>query len=202
MKCIHCGGTALYYDRQKQQILCYDCRRPPRNDLQEMEAQQKYDKAYSAAMDHLRAGNFDRAIGMLKPLTEQKPGDTRLYEALFRAATSDYSDFAVTESRKKVAMDAWNHARQLRSVSPQMIRYIRMLRSKREEEKAKNIRKLLIWLVIVICAFAISLSDADGAFLAGIVVLFGIWRIIAAHPIEVFNKCRTQQSDYEKNPFQ
>lgn len=204
--CLHCGGTSFHYNSGRMRMECSSCG-TPLNEYALQEQQMQYDRMYSQAMSHLLAGNWDQTISQLKPLTNQYPTDKKLYIALLRATTRDFSDIEMQDSNKRaIASDSWDKLVRLRGVTSDMIRYgmNRYERHMFELRRQKNI--VLNWLFSVsIAIFLMGLTISQKAIFASLILLIfsvvGFYNLVNRRPIEVVKQLSAEISDYHRNPF-
>ena len=119
---------------------CDSCGTPVQDPQQDQQLMQ-YDRTYSQAMSHLTAGNWEQAIGLLRPLMSQYPTEKRLYLAVLRAATQDFRDIDMRNTANRaIASEAWDKLIRLNGVTGEMLRYGRQRYEKHREELSKFLR--------------------------------------------------------------
>ncbi len=77
--CPRCGCRSFHYNRSRMRVECDACGHAL-TDPQELQLQRQDDRNFQQACEHLRAGNWQQAAGLL-PLMERRPVDRRLYLA-------------------------------------------------------------------------------------------------------------------------
>ena len=204
--CEYCGSSRFHYNPSKMKMVCSCCMTPVHDASQDQQLMQ-YDLAYAKARDHLTAGNWQEVINSVRPLTYQNPTDKKLYVALLRAATKDYSDIAMEDtSRRTEASNAWDKLRRMNGLNNEMRRYSRRRYEKHRDELLHKRNIALAWF------FGVSL----GVIAAGILVLnkhyfiFGmplvgsgycIYKLVLENPYPVFKQLMSSKPNYDDNPF-
>ncbi len=179
----------------------------PAHDPQEDQQRLQYDRTYTLAADHLRAGNWDQATGLLRPLLNQHPTDRRLYLAILRACTRDFRDLWIPDMEKRsTASEAWDKLARLDGITDSMIGYARRRYEAHRQELTRRRNALLAW--IFGAAFCAILT---GAFLGtglGFPALIGIggtslclYRAGRARPFEILRQLAGREPDFRANPF-
>lgn len=163
-RCPLCGHTRAVY--RAHGMVCELCGTPVINEAAEQQSLQ-YDRDYSSAMQHLRAGNWNQVISLLQPLTNNRPTDVRLYKALLQASTQDFTVLELYGNAKGVAADAWNKIVRLSGLSGEMAAYSRRVYNARlqrlSSQKQRN-------TTLLICASAFALL-AVSMFISGNILL-------------------------------
>ena len=89
--CPRCGCRSFHYNRSRMRVECDACGHAL-TDPQELQLQRQDDRDFQQACEHLRAGNWQQAAGLLLPLMERRPVDRRPEQHpqhLARAAAHD-----------------------------------------------------------------------------------------------------------------
>ena len=204
--CRSCGGTDFYYNPTRMRMICRSCMTPYTDPLQDQQLMQ-YDQTCSIAGEHLIAGNWQEVIRILRPLTNQHPTDKRLYKALLRAATMDYSDIDMdSEYNRSEASDAWNKLLRLNGIDNDMRAYSARRYQKHRKELLHKRNIFLAWL----------LGGSAGALSAGIlfssrhyflfilalaVCGYCLYRSLISKPYQVFKRLLASRPNYNDNPF-
>ena len=145
--CPRCGCRSFHYNRSRMRVECDACGHAL-TDPQELQLQRRDDRNFQQACEHLRAGNWQQAAGLLLPLMERRPVDRRLYLAAFRAATKDYQDLEAPAPLRMMAIDAWDKLVRLGGLSGEMVRY-GMRRREKYREKYRAQRQAFLLLAAV-----------------------------------------------------
>ena len=149
--CPRCGCRSFHYNRSRMRVECDACGHAL-TDPQELQLQRQDDRNFQQACEHLRAGNWQQAAGLLLPLMERRPVDRRLYLAAFRAATKDYQDLEAPAPLRMMAIDAWDKLVRLGGLSGEMVRY-GMRRREKYREKYRAQRQAFLLLAAVAADF-------------------------------------------------
>lgn len=169
--CPRCGCRSFHYNRSRMRVECDACGHAL-TDPQELQLQRQDDRNFQQACEHLRAGNWQQAAGLLLPLMERRPVDRRLYLAAFRAATKDYQDLEAPAPLRMMAIDAWDKLVRLGGLSGEMVRYGMRRREKyREKYRAQRQAFLLLAAVAAGMFFGCIFAVADDSPLGALVFL-------------------------------
>ena len=204
--CRRCGCSSFHYNRSRMRMECDSCGTPV-VDLQQDQRLMQYDRSYSQAMDHLAAGNWSQAIAILKPLLEQFPTEKRVYIAIFRSATQDYSDIEVANiTNRSIASDAWDKLLRLNGVTGEMIRYSRKRHKKYRSELNAMLNKILLWIFLaalcsIVAGICIGIEQYFLTVLCTGGLLFCLYKLIVSKPIRVISQHIKTTPDYKDNPF-
>lgn len=205
--CSRCGSTTFHYNHSSLKIECAFCG-TPLPDPQEERQLMQYDRAYAQAMAHLAAGNWGQTISLIKPLLTQYPTEKKLYVALLRAATQDFSDIDMANAANKaIASEAWDKLVRLNGVTAQMQRYSRQKYETRRDRLNKQKGKVLTWiflaafLFVVIGAFGgIMSSDITTICVIGLTVC--LYKVYKAEPFSLLKRINNElEQNYQRNPF-
>ena len=115
--CPRCGCRSFHYNRSRMRVECDACGHAL-TDPQELQLQRQDDRNFQQACEHLRAGNWQQAAGLLLPLMERRPVDRRLYLAAFRAATKDYQDLEAPAPLRMMSADTTRNGKSDPSSDP------------------------------------------------------------------------------------
>ena len=200
--CSRCGCSRFHYNHRRMRMECDSCGAPWYDAGQEQQRMQ-YDRTYAQAMGHLTAGNWDRALSMLKQLADSHPTEKRVYQAILQAATQNFQDFRMgNASRKAAARDAWDKLARLRGVSGEMLRYGRQRREEQNRQKGKMFRWLLAAagcaLLAGLCLEAMCYSTAT-ALSAGFAGC--LFRVYTLHPEQLLERWLNPAPEDKGNPF-
>lgn len=105
-QCSRCGCTSNHYNSQRMGLVCDQCGLLV-DDHRLVEAQQALDRAVYAAEQHLRVGNWNEGMQLLRPLCSQYPCESRIYSLLIKAITKGYTDVIVRDNA--YSREAWNY---------------------------------------------------------------------------------------------
>lgn len=204
--CSRCGCSSFHYNRSRMRIECDSCGTPVQDPQQDQQLMQ-YDRAYSQAMSHLTAGNWEQTIGLLRPLMSQYPTEKRLYLAVLRAATQDFRDIEMgNTANRTTASETWDKLIRLNGVTGEMLRYSRQRYEKHREELSKQRTKILAWIfAAAFCSILAGiLFGAECYFLAVLSTgsLVGcLYKAFSSHPVKVIKQLMSAVPNYQHNPF-
>lgn len=204
--CSRCGCSSFHYNRSRMRMECDLCGAPLRDPQQDQQLMQ-YDRTYSQAVGHLTAGNWTQAINLLKPLLEQYPTEKRLYLAVLRAATRDFSDLAMENlSARILASQAWDKLVRLNGVTGEMLRYSRRRYERHREELSRRRDRILLWIFMAaLCSFLAGIALAIACYwiaLAGAAGLAAcLYQAYNLQPIRVIRQLMRSTPDDRSNPF-
>ena len=173
----------------------------------EVQREERYFSAVSQADAHLTVGNWAQAVGLLSPLLQDNPGDSQLYLKLLRAATKDYSDFALEDnSMKTLAASCWSKLTRLNVFTPDMREYSRRMRSGMFGRLKKAAAVIIAWLLLAAvlmftAAFEFSGGCEDAASFLAVGTVFCCYMALRKKPVKVFRLLWSDDSD-RSNPFQ
>ncbi len=205
MQCPHCGCTSFHYSSRARCRVCDQCGHPVHDQQQEQQLMLR-DRTYDQAMANFEAGHWDKAIALLKPLTEQYPTERKLYLAILRASTKDFADIDMADATNRAtASAAWETLVRLNGVSADMLQYSARRRALRVEELERRKRKIVKELFgaaffSILAAISFSLNDyfAPIFYLGGsLCFLISIRR---KQPTKVVKALRAAP-DLKENPF-
>lgn len=203
--CGRCGGTAFRYNRSRMRMECVSCG-APQHDEQQTQQLMQFDRTYAQAMEHLRAGNWERTIALLQPLLGQHPTEKKLHAALLRAATEDFGDLGVSDpDRRKTASDAWNKLVRLNGVDAGMLRYSRLRYELNRKELSQRMNRMLAWIfAAAFCAVLAGMLFGGTAYFwatVSLVCLLGcLWQIASYHPVRLMRRLSAPPDD-RSDPF-
>lgn len=204
--CSRCGGSSFHYNRSRVRMECDTCGTPVSDPQREQQLMQ-FDQACSQAMGHLTAGNWEDALQLLQPLLRQYPTEKRLYLAVLRAATKDFTDIAMANAANRhIASEAWDRLVRLNGVTGAMIRYGRQRYALHRKELLRQRRKLLAWLfAAALCSLLAGIFlETEHGFLAVLCVggLFGcLYHFSRSQPIPVIRQLLCAVPGDQHNPF-
>lgn len=204
--CTHCGCTAFHYNSARRRVVCDGCGHPVADPQLEQQMMQ-YDRTYAQAMDHLAAGNWEQTIQMIRPLLSQRPTEKRLYMALLRAATRDFSDIAMTNtSYRTTASDAWSKLLRLQGVTGDMLRYSRRRYELHRTELQRQRNKLVAW-IFAAAASSVAAGLAIGSSAVFLAVLCAgslagcLYKAFSLKPVEIVRQLTSTVPDHRSDPF-
>lgn len=204
--CEYCGSTRFHYNPSRMKMVCSCCMTPVHDASLDQQLMQ-YDQTYARARDHLTAGNWQEVINTISPLTYQYPTDKKLYVALLRAATKDYSDINMEdENRRMEASNAWDKLRRMNGLNSEMRRYSRRRYEKHRDEMLHKRNTVLAWFSgggIGILTAGILFSSRHYFFfvLPLIGAGFCLYRFILGKPYQIFKQLLSLVPNYDNNPF-
>lgn len=204
--CSRCGCSSFHYNRSRMQMECDSCGTPV-YDPQQVQQLMQYDRTYSQAMSHLTAGNWGQAIALLKPLTSQYPTEKKLYLAILRAATRDFSDIEMVNTANRVAAsEAWNKLVRLNGVTGEMMRYGRQRYEKHKEELNRQKNKILAWIFsAAFCSILAGLLFNNEHYFIAVLCTGGLagclYKAFCLHPVRVIKQLMRAVPNYQQNPF-
>lgn len=204
--CSRCGCSSFHYNRARMRMECDSCGAPVR-DAQRDQQLMQYDRTYAQAMSHLAAGNWDRAIDLLRPLLGQYPTEKRLYLGILRAATQDFRDTVMANpARRCSASDAWNKLVRLNGVTDEMVRYGRRRFELRREAAGARRNRILGWIfaaaLCLLFAGALSGLSCDGAGLLFAAGAAGcLYMAARLRPVEAVRELLRAAPDVRSDPF-
>ncbi len=204
--CSRCGCTSFHYNRGLMQMVCDWCGHPVDNE-QDTQQLMQFDRTYAQAMEHLRVGNWEQVINLLRPLMNQHPSEKKLYAALFRAATHDYDDIEMTDrNRASIASDAWDKLVRLRAVTGEMRVYARrregVRRAEIEKERARVARSILLAGLLSLLAWLFFFCSSD--FLGFTVACLAVWyiyKLVTSDSIRRIRDFDREVPNINRNPF-
>lgn len=204
--CSRCGCSSFHYNRSRMRMECDLCGTPVQDPQQEQLLMQ-YDRTYSQAMGHLTAGNWERTIVLLKPLMSQYPTEKRLYLAVLRAATHDFSDIDMgNNANRATASEAWDKLLRLNGVTDDMIRYCRQRYEKHREELNKQRNKIIAWIfAAATCSILIGILWKYECYFIAVTSSGGLagclYKVFSSHPVKVIKQLMNAVPNYQHNPF-
>ena len=205
--CKRCGCSTFHYNRSRMRMECDSCGTPAHDDLQDQKMM-NYDRAYTQAINHLTAGNWDQTISLLQPLLGEHPTDRKLYVAILRAATKDYRDTGMDNALCIAsARDAWDKLTRLNGLTVQMLRYSRLRHEKQRTELMARRNRIQGWIIIAVISLVLAgvLFAAEQVFLglvsSGILVYF-MKKVYESDFRLVIKRLRKGSPDYRSNPFE
>ena len=204
--CSRCGCSTFHYNRTRMRMECDGCG-APQNDEQQTQQLMQFDRSYAHAMEHLRVGNWDTVISILRPLTNQYPAEKKLHLAIFRAATKDFSDLEMFSSaNRSIASEAWNRLYRLNYISGDMMRYSRRLSDIRREKLAKD-RNRIVRSIFLAALFSLlaALCFYSTATYCGLICLICmgkcLYNLFESGSLKLLRQNKDRNPDYRKNPF-
>lgn len=187
LECDFCG-TPFYDLEQEQQLI-------------------QYDRTYSQAMSHIAVGNWEEAVALLHPLMQQDPIDKRIYLAVLRALTQNFSDVDINNvSNRKSAAEAWDKLVRLNAITSEMLKYSRQCYDKHKSELDKQKRKILAWIFIA-AAFSICAGlfwGTESYFIALLCIgglIKSLSKVLSLQPGILIKQIMCDAPTYQKNPF-
>ena len=204
--CSHCGCTSFHYNRARMRLECDMCGTPIEDSRAEQQLMQ-FDRIYAQAMSHLTAGNWQKTIGLLKPMLENYPTEKKLYLAILRAATQDFRDIDLkNESNRILASEMWNKLVRLNHVTAGMLAYSKRRYDKHQNElKKKRIQIIVCIFAAALCAVAAGIFfETEYYFLAIMFVnaIIGFLSLVfISHPVRVIRQLGNNAVNYRNNPF-
>lgn len=204
--CSRCGCSSFHYNHSRMRMECDLCGTPIYDSQQDQQLMQ-YDRTYSQAMNHLVVGNWEQTITLLNPLLGQYPTEKKLYLAVLRAATHDFTDIDMENtSHRSTASDAWNKLDRLNSVTSEMLRYSRQRYEKHRYELDSQKNRILIWIFMAaFCSLMSGIFFAMLHYFLGMMCIGGLigclYKIFSYHPFQVLKQLLSDVPDYRNNPF-
>ena len=204
--CNRCGCSSFHYNRARMRMECDMCGTPVADPQQE-QRQMQYDRTFSQAQNHLAAGNWKETIQLLKPLINQYPTEKRLYLAILRAATHDFSDIDMNDTgNKNEASYMWDRLVRLNGVTGEMIMYSRKRRNKYINELNAKKNRILIWIYSAsFCSVIAGAFFGTRLYLTAVLFLLGLigclYKLSSYHPMRILRQLTDDTPDYQKNPF-
>lgn len=155
-RCPQCGCNSYHYSHTRGNKVCDQCGHVIMS-TQQMEENIAYDRNIALAKEHLRVGNWDDCIRLVKPLCAKRPADKQLYLILLASITKGYEDFLFCDTnRRKEACEYWRKLINLRCVNGAMKEYA--LRRRKKEEEMRNRDIAIIMCIIGVCLFVTLLA--------------------------------------------
>lgn len=204
--CSRCGCSSFHYNHTRLRIECDSCGAPIYDPQQEQQLIQ-YDRAYSQAMNHLTVGNWEQTINLLKPLINQYPAEQRLYLALLRAATQDFSDIDMYNTAHRAnAIESWDKLVRLNAVTDEMIRYSSRRYEKHREELNTERTKILAWVFTgAFCSLLSGILFGTEHYFIAVICTGGLigclYKVFSSHPVKVIRQLMSDSPNYHHNPF-
>lgn len=204
--CSRCGCSSFHYNRSRMRMECDSCGTPVYDPQQEQQLMQ-YDRAYSQAMSHLAAGNWEQTIALLRPLMSQYPTEKKLYLAVLRAATQDFRDIAMDNTaNRSTASESWDKLVRLNGVTSEMIRYGRQRYEKHREELNRQRTIILAWIfAAAFCSIIVGVLIGTECYFIAVLctgILVGcLYKVLSSHPIKVIKQLMSAVPNYQHNPF-
>ena len=206
ISCTRCGCQSFHYNRRLASMECDSCGAKLHDPQQDQQLMQ-YDRTYAQAESHLLVGNWDQALSLLRPLTNQYPTDQRLYLGILRAATHNYQDVTLENaSNKAIASDAWDKLVRLNCITAARVVYSKRRHNIKMRE-IKNKRNRLLWLIFlsVFCLIAagICYETCQNTFMAILIccTVGCLYKAIKSHPVLTFRMLTNAPADDRMNPF-
>ena len=202
--CTDCGGLVVY-DSSIRAIACRSCGRIY-DPLNTWDNQKIHDDMIYLAGEHVKAGNWDEALGLVTHLSTLKhPGDPRIYSYTLIAATKGFSDPDTLDyTKRKLASEAWDKLVRLKSITPEMVVYGQNHYAKRQAEKDYGISRILLWLflaalssIIAAIFFVTSQYYYTALFISGVIVSFVMALLKFINSIS----CHNDSWYANRNPF-
>ena len=207
MECAVCGGHSFKYDPIHRRRVCNYCGTPAPGDASE-EMQLQYEETVANASAHLRAGNWDRALNMLKSLTDGRPDDVSLYRMILKCATKNYKDQEVEdEARREAARDAWDKlANYLHGMDPAMRVYGNTMYRAKMDRIRKKKAKASTWLFGAVLCFLIGATALlnEAYFIGFLTTSLGLYSVTRCFEYRPDRLHRQQSEAYRDdwNPFE
>ena len=204
--CKKCGSSRLYFNTVSMKTECKDCGAPAFDDYEEQQ-QIQFERTYAQAEGHISAGNWERAIQLLRPLMDQQPKNKALYQAAFRAATHNYEDVLMENGESRtVASAAWDTLSRLNGITADMVSYGNSRYERHRTVLKYWKRRVIAWLFIAVllgfcCAVSLmaewrlaAIAFALGVIVCGYVVYF-------QDPFGLIRQLLKPVPDSKDNPF-
>ena len=204
--CTRCGCSSFHYNRSRMRMECDSCGTPV-YDPQQVQQLMEYDRTYSRAMSHLTAGNWEQTIGLLRPLMSQYPTEKRLYLAVLRAATRDFTDIGMENMvNRATASEAWDKLIRLNGITGEMLRYGRRRYEKHREELSKQRTKILAWIFAAAsCSILAGILFGTECYFLAVLCTGGLagclYKAFSSHPVKVVKQLMSAVPNYQHNPF-
>lgn len=166
-----------------------------------------FSRTYNLAMGHLIAGNWTQVISMLQPFLNQYPTEKRLYEAILRAATHDFTDIDMSDTaRRTTASDSWNKLVRLNGVTNEMVGYSRRRYERHMDELRSRKNNMLVWLFSAsFCAFVTAILIYTSYYFLGFLtfgaLIFCFVKTVTSRPIQSTKQLASSIPNYRNNPF-
>lgn len=125
--CPNCNQL-IGYDETRLVIGCKYCGTTI-DSLDTWDNEHQHAKMIALSGEHIKAGNWNEAIGLLSPISSMHPSDERIYTYLLTATTKDFSDLDVSEPNRSLARRAWDSLVRLNggTATPEMNAYSKEL---------------------------------------------------------------------------
>ena len=204
--CSRCGCSSFHYNRSRMRMECDSCG-PPIYDPQQDQQLMQYDRTYSQAMSHLAAGNWEQTIVLLRPLMSQYPTEKKLYLAVLRAGTQDFTDIDMDNTANRATVSAtWDKLVRLNGVTSEMIRYGRQRYEKHREELNRQRAKILAWIfVAAFCSIITGVFFGTECYSIAVICTGGLvgclYKVFSSHPVKVIKQLMSAVPNYQHNPF-
>lgn len=198
--CSRCGSTTFNYNNNGIPV-CRFC-----GAVYDPQSEQ-FNRTYSLAQGHLLAGNWSQVISMLQPLLSQYPTEKKLYEAILRASTHDFSDIEMNDtSSRSYASDSWDKLVRLNGLTGDMLRYSRRRYERHMDELRNRKNKMLVWVFSSsFVAFATAILFNTSHYFYGMLsfgaMIFCLVKTINHHPIQSTKQLASSEPNYRNNPF-
>lgn len=204
--CSRCGCSSFHYNRSRMRMECDSCGAPVQDPQRDQQLMQ-FDRTYFQAMSHLAAGNWEQTIGLLRPLMSQYPTEKRLYFAVLRAATQDFTDIDMRNTvNSATASEAWDKLIRLNGVTGEMLRYGRQRYEKHREELSKQRTKILAWIFAAAsCSILAGILFGTECYFPAVLCTGGLagclYKAFSSHPVKVIQQLKSAVPNYQHNPF-
>ncbi|MCD8005938.1 MAG: hypothetical protein LUF29_03040 [Oscillospiraceae bacterium] len=204
--CRGCGGTTFRYNPTRRRKECAVCGTPV-YDPQEEQQNIEYDRSYSLAIRNLSAGNWKKTIDILKPLTEQRPDDKKIYTAILRAATHDFEDINMDSADiKEIAFDAWDKLSRLGGIDGEMYEYSRRRVEKQREVLYAKRSRIITWLLVAAFLFILTgIAFSDECYAVGFLCMGGaggcLYKALSMQPAKIIGQLTEDSYNNRSNPF-
>ena len=199
-RCNSCGSEVFDYNYNGIRV-CRLC-----GAIYDPQAEQ-FNRTYNLAMGHLLAGNWAQVISMLQPYLNQYPMEKKLYEAVLRAATHDFSDIEMNDTyRRSSASNSWDKLVRLNGVTNDMIRYSRRRYERHIAELREHRNTMLIWIFSAsFCAFGTALLFHTEHYFLGLIglgaLIYCFVNAVNYHPVQSTKQLASSVPNYRNNPF-
>lgn len=203
--CPYCGCSSSHYNSSRIRMECDLCGYPVSEDV-DAESRMRRDRTFLQIQKHLRVGNWQKVISLVRPLTEEDPTNKELYVFILRAATKDFSDDMMDTSMRTIASDAWDKLERLNGITSQMRGYSNDCLKKKIDELENKKALLYIWVVAVVCCcfFGFCCFGSNDVFAGLLLIGIGFLIYKAKKPNYSFNLIK-QIDDLQRkkgnNPF-
>lgn len=204
--CSRCGCSSFHYNRSRMRMECDSCGTPVYDPQQDQQLMQ-YDRAYSQAMSHLAAGNWEQTITLLRPLMSQYPTEKKLYLAVLRAATHDFGDISMDNTaNRSIASEAWDKLVRLNGVTGEMLRYGRQRYEKHRGELSRQRTRILVWIfVAALCSIIAGVLFGTENYFIAVLCTGGLvgclYKVFSSRPVKVIKQLMSDVPNYQHNPF-